>query len=170
MTASRAADVTSHGAKGDGRADDTDPIQRAVDAGGRVHFPTGTFRLTRAVKIDLDKTGFVALTGDGTARIVMAGAGPAFQFIGTHDNSAAPGTFKPNVWERQRTPRVDGLEIVGAHPEADAIAAAGTMQLTITHVVVREARHAIRLHQRNRNSRGNVETPRRRGPRCGCYS
>jgi hypothetical protein len=101
--------------------------------------------------VDLDKTGFVALTGDGTARITMAGAGPAFEFVGTHDSSAAPETFKPNVWDRQRTPRVDGLEFVGARADADAIAATGTMQLTITHVVVREARHAIRLHQRNRN-------------------
>jgi polygalacturonase len=147
----RSADVTALGAKGDGRTDDTDAIQRAVDAGGAIRFTTGTFRLTRTVKIELDRTGFVALIGDGTSRVVMAGAGPAFQFIGTHDNSADPGTFKPNVWERQRTPRVDSLEIVGAHPEADAIAASGTMQLTVTHVVVREARHAIRLHQRNRN-------------------
>ena len=147
----RAADVRSLGARGDGRTDDTDAVQRAIDAGGDIHFPTGTFRLTRTLKIDLDKTGFISLTGDGTSRVVMAGAGPAFQFIGTHDSSAAPETFKPNVWERQRTPQVDRLEIVGAHPEADAIAASGTMQLTITHVVVREARHAIRLHQRNRN-------------------
>lgn len=146
-----AADVTSHGAKGDGKADDTAAIQQAVDAGGSVTFPSGTFRLTRTVTIDLDKTGFVVLAGDATVRIVMAGAGPAFQFIGTHAGSAAPAQFKPNVWERQRSPSVIGLEIVGAHPEADGIAARGTMQLTIDRVVVREARHAIRLHERNRN-------------------
>ena len=34
---------------------------------------------------------------------------------------------------------------------ANGIAARGTMQLTINRVVVREARHAIRLHGRNRN-------------------
>jgi len=146
-----AADVTALGAKGDGTTDDSDAIQRAVDAGGNVNFPTGTFRLTRTIKIELNKTGFVSLTGDGTCRVVMAGPGPAFQFIGTHANSAAPSTFKPEVWERQRTPRVDSIEIVGAHAEADGIAASGTMQITITHVVIREARHAIRLHQRNRN-------------------
>ena len=151
VTLATAADVTSVGAKGDGRADDTAAIQRAVDAGGSIRFPTGTYRLTRTVRVDLDKTGFVALTADGTARVVMAGAGPAFEFVGTHDNSAGPETFKPNVWQRQRMPRVDGLEIVGEHPEGDAIAATGTMQLTITHVIVREARHAIRLHTRNRN-------------------
>jgi hypothetical protein len=146
-----AAEVISLGAKGDGRTDDTDAIQRAVSSGGSVRFTSGTFRLTRTVRIDLDQTGFVALTGDGTARVVMAGAGPAFEFVGTHAGSAAPETFKPNVWERQRTPQVDGLEIVGAHPEADGIAATGTMQLTITRVVVRETRHAIRLHHLNRN-------------------
>jgi hypothetical protein len=151
IAASRGADVKSHGAKGDGQADDTAAIQHAVDAGGGVTFPTGTYRLTRTVTINLDQTGFVALTADGTARVVMAGAGPAFAFIGTHAGSAAPDQFKPNVWERQRTPRIDGLEIVGAHADADGIAANGTMQITIQSVVVREARHAIRLHGLNRN-------------------
>src|SRR5688572_18327699 len=56
-----AAELATFGAKGDGRADDTDAIQRAVDAGGSVRFPSGTFRLTRTVTIDLDKTGFVTL-------------------------------------------------------------------------------------------------------------
>lgn len=146
-----AADVKSLGAKGDGQADDTAAIQRAVDAGGNVQFTTGTYRLTRPVTIDLDRTGLVSITGDTTVRIVMAGAGAAFQFVGTHTGSAAPAQFKPAIWDRQRTPSVEGLEIVGAHAEADGIAARGTMQLTITRVVIREARHAIRLHERNRN-------------------
>lgn len=150
-TAAVAADVRSFDAKGDGQADDSASIQRAVDAGGSVQFPSGIYRLSRTVTINLEKTGPVALIADGTARIVMAGAGPAFQFIGTHAGSAAPETFKPNVLSRQSSPRVDGLDIVGAHPEADGIAAHGTMQLTITRVVVREARHAIHLHGRNRN-------------------
>jgi hypothetical protein len=148
---SHAADVRTAGARGDGEADDTAAIQRAVDAGGGVRFPTGTYRISHTITIDLEKTGFVALTADGTARVVMAGAGPAFHFIGTHGGSAAPEQFKPNVWDRQRSPRVEGLEIVGAHPAADGIAAKGTMQLTISRVLVREARHAIRLYERNRN-------------------
>lgn len=151
VLSTRAADVRTFGAQGDGRADDTAAVQRAIDAGGAVHFPAGTYRLTRPVTIDLEKTGLVALAADGPARVVMAGAGPAFQFVGTHVGSAAPGTFKPEEWERQATPRVDGLEIIGAHAEADGISAQGTMQLTITRVVVREARHAIRLHGLNRN-------------------
>ncbi len=147
----RAADVRSLGARGDGEADDTAAIQKAVEAGGTVQFSTGTYKLSRTVTVDLDKTGFVTLAGDATVRVVMTGPGPAFQFIGTHAGSAGPTQFKPNVWARQRTPSVVGIEIVGAHPEADGIAARGTMQLTIERLVVREARHAIRLHDRNRN-------------------
>lgn len=150
--AASSSSLADFGAAGDGRVDDTAAIQKAVDSGlGTIRFPRGTYRLTRPVVIELDKTGFTALVGDGTARIVMAGAGPAFKFVGTHAGTASPATVKPNVWERQRTPMVDGLEIVGAHPEADGIEATGTMQLTITRVTVREARHGIRLSQRNRN-------------------
>lgn len=46
---------------------------------------------------------------------------------------------------------VDGLEIVGSHPEASGIEATGTMQLTLTRVVVRKALHGIHLVNRNRN-------------------
>jgi hypothetical protein len=132
--------------------DDATAIQKAVDSGaGTIRFSRGTYRLTRTVVIELDKTGFTSLVGDGTARIVMAGAGPAFKFVGTHGGTADPKSVKPNVWERQRLPMVDGLEIVGAHPEADGIEATGTMQLTITRTTVRETRHGIHLTTRNRN-------------------
>lgn len=145
-------DLSSFGIAGDGKTDDTAAIQKAVDSGmGTVRFLRGTYRLTRPVVIELDKTGFTSLVGDGTARVVMEGAGPAFKFVGTHGGSASPTTFKSIVWERQRTPMVDGIEIVGAHPEANGIEATGTMQLTITRVTVREARHGIHLTVRNRN-------------------
>lgn len=141
-----------YGAVADGKADDTKAIQAAVDAGqGGLWFPKGIYRLTQPVVIDLDRVGFTSLSSDGTARVVMAGAGPAFKFVGTHQGTAEPKSFQPNVWERQRTPMVDGLEIVGAHPQADGLEASGTMQLTITRVTVREARHAIHLTVRNRN-------------------
>ncbi|MBI5688147.1 MAG: right-handed parallel beta-helix repeat-containing protein [Verrucomicrobia bacterium] len=146
------ADVRSCGAKGDGQTDDTAAIQKAVDSGdGRVSFPKGVYRITKPVVIELDKTGFTSLVGDGVARVVMAGPGAAFRFVGTHAGSADPDQVKPNVWERQRMPMVDGLEIVGAHEEADGIEANGTMQITITRTTVRDARHGIRLASRNRN-------------------
>jgi len=145
-------DLSAFGVVGDGQADDTAAIQKAVDSGaGTLRFPRGTYRLTRPVVVELGKVGFTSFVGDGVARLVMAGAGPAIKFIGTHEGTADPGSVKPGVWENQRAPMVDGLEIVGAHPAADGIEATGTMKLTITRTIVREARHGIHLTVRNRN-------------------
>jgi len=145
------AQTTAPQAIGDGKVDDTAAVQKAVDAGGAVRFARGTYRLTKTIIVNLDKTGFISLSGDGVARFVMEGAGPAFKFIGTHGGTADPKSLKPEIFERQRTPMVDGIEIVGAHAEADGIEATGTMQLTITRVAVHEARHGIHLTVRNRN-------------------
>ena len=140
------------GLTGDGKEDDTDKLQRAVDSGaGSIHLPKGTYRITKSIVVDLDKIGFTSFTGDGTARIVMAGPGPAIKFVGTHGGTAAPSTVKPEVWDRQRTPMVEGIEIVGAHEEADGIEADGTMQLTVSRTVIRQCRHGIHLVKRNRN-------------------
>ncbi len=144
--------VRSFGAVGDGTADDTAAIQAAVDAAiGLVRLPRGIYRITRPIQIDLDKVGYTSLAGDGVAQIVMAGPGPALRFVGTHDGTAAPATVRPNVWKNERTPSVDAIEIVGDHPQACGIEATGTMQLTLTRVVVRQALHAVHLVQRNRN-------------------
>ena len=143
--------VLTLGAVGDGQTDDTVAIEKAVLSHGSLLFPKGTYRLTRTINIPLSETGFAALSGDGTARIVMAGAGPAFFFKGSHEGTAAPGSFKSPVWEKERTPMVSGLEITGEHAEADGIEAAGTMQLTLSRVVVRKCRHAVHLTTRNRN-------------------
>jgi hypothetical protein len=48
-------------------------------------------------------------------------------------------------------PTIEGIEIVGDHANADAIEASGTMQLTITHVLIRKCRHGVHLTNRNRN-------------------
>ncbi len=144
--------VRDFGAKGDSLTNDTKAIQKAVDSGiGQIVFPKGVYRITETIMIDLDKAGPVSLNGSGSATIVMAGAGPAFKFAGTHEGSADPSSFKNNVWKNQRMPCVDGLEIVGRHPESIGIEASGTMDLTITRVLVREALHGIHLYNRNRN-------------------
>ena len=144
--------VLDFGAKGDGRADDTAAVEKAVAAGvGDIRFPRGEYRFTRPIVVELDRTGPVAFVGQGTARIIMAGPGPAIKFQGTHEGSADPATFKPNVWQRQRSPMVDGLEIVGDHAEACGVEATGTMQLTIARTVIRKALHAVHLTRRNRN-------------------
>jgi len=156
LTAPAAAEplktVRDFGAAGDGRTDDTAAIQRAVASGtGDVRFPRGVYRVTRPIVVELDRVGPVSLAGEGTGRIVMAGPGPAFKFVGTHEGTADPPTFKPNVWERQRSPMIDGLEIVGEHQQACGIEAAGTMQLTVARTVIRKTLHAIHLVRRNRN-------------------
>lgn len=143
--------VRDHGAKGDGAADDWQAVQNAVDAGvGVVYLPPGTYRVTKTVTVDLAKVGFTAIRGDG-ARVVMAGEGPAFKFIGTHAGTAAPNTVKDGVWAKERMPSLEGVEIVGGHENADAVEATGTMQLTITKVLIRKCRHGVHLTGRNRN-------------------
>lgn len=147
-----ASEVRDFGAIGDGVVDDTDAVQAAVDAGwGSVRFEEGTYRLTKTITVKLDEQGPLSLVGDGTARIIMTGAGPAFRIVGTHGGTADPASVKPEVLNHQLMPLVDGLEIVGAHAEADGIEATGTMQLTITRVNIRDCRHAIHLVERNRN-------------------
>ncbi len=137
---------------GDGKADETTTIQRAVDAKvGSLRFPKGTFRITRPIVIDLDKVGNTSVSGDGVARILMDGPGPAFRFVGTHEGTASPTTFDNKVWIRQHSPMVDAIDIVGSHPDACGVEASGTMQLTLTRLVVRECLHGVHLIKRNRN-------------------
>ena len=144
--------VQRYGAVGDGKNDDTEAIQRAVNTGaGAIYFSTGMYRITQPIVIDLDKHGFTSIHGQGVATIVMAGPGPALRFVGTHFKSADPQGFSRNVWESQRMPLVDGVAILGDHDKAIGIEAAGTMQLTITRVHVRAALHGIHLVENNRN-------------------
>lgn len=145
-------DVKTLGALGDGTSDDTPAIQRAIDSGhSDLFFPKGVYLLSSPLRFNLHQTGFASVSGNGTATLLMKGSGPAISFKGSHEGTAAPSTFKANVWTTERTPMVSGIEIVGAHPDADGVEANGTMQLTLTRLVVREARHAVNLVQRNRN-------------------
>lgn len=144
--------VRDFGAKGDGATDDTEALQRAVDSGlGDVLFPRGVYRISRTIEVDLDRVGPTALVGTGTARIVMTGPGPALKFIGTHDGTADPDSVKPNVWQNQRMPTVEGIEVVGEHPQAVGLEASGTMQLIVRRFNVRGALHGVHLTNRNRN-------------------
>ena len=142
--------LTAQTLVGDGQADDTAALQKLVDAGGSVALAKGRYRLTKTVTVDLAKLGAAGISSDGTATLIMAGPGPALKIVGTHGGTAAPKSFKPETWA-QRTPVVQGLEIVGAHAEADGIEANGTMQLTLSRLTIRECRHGIRLAVRNRN-------------------
>ena len=145
------ANIRRFGAKGDG-GDDGSAIQAAVDAGkGVIYFPPGTYRITKPIIIDLERVGFTALHADGSARVIMAGEGPAFKFIGNYQGSAVPSPKNEKVWRKERMPTVDGIEIVGEHPQANGIEATGTMQFTVTRALIRRCFHAIHLTGRNRN-------------------
>ena len=147
------SDLRDFGAKGDGKADDTEAIRHAVANGdGLLEFGAGIYRITGTIEIPLSKFGPTAITGrDGTATVLMAGAGPAFRLVGTHGGTGDPGSVVPGVWERERMPTVRNIVIDGAHPEADGIELVGTMQALFEGVMVRRARHGIHLVKRNRN-------------------
>jgi hypothetical protein len=145
--------IRDFGAVGDGRADDTKALRHAVEqGGGQLDFPRGTYRLTAPLEIDLDRSGPIALAGQGgTARLLMDGPGPAVRLVGTHAKTADPLGFEPRVWQHQRLPTVSGLEIVGNHDQADGIEIEGAMQPTIAGVAIRRCRYGVRLVKRNRN-------------------
>ena len=145
-----AADLAS---VADGKADAAPVLQQMIDAGGgALVLPKGIYRLNQGLVIDLDKVGRTSLLGQGVARLVMAGSGPAVKVVGTHlQGSAAPESLKDNVWDRQLMPLIDGLEIVGEHAEADGIEAIGTHEITITRTNIHHCRHAVHLVERNRN-------------------
>lgn len=146
------ASVHEFGAAGNGQTDDTRSFQDAVNSGiGSIRIPAGRYVLTEPVVINLSQTGPVSLSGDGTAKVIMKGPGPAFRIIGTHGGTASPHTVKDGVWQKERTPCLDGIEVEGAHPEADGFELTGCMQPILTRLSVRNARHGIVLTKRNRN-------------------
>ena len=136
---------------GDGVVDDTAALQRLVaSSNGNVVLARGRYRITKTIEIRLAEHGPLSISGSGTATIVMGGAGPAIRVVGTHGGTASPETVKPEIWN-ERTPCLDGIEIEGAHPEADGIELTGTMQPILTRLTVRHARHGLVLTGRNRN-------------------
>ncbi|HDP33971.1 MAG TPA: hypothetical protein ENN29_02555 [Candidatus Hydrogenedentes bacterium] len=144
--------VNDFGATGDGETDDTAALQKAADAGLPLVFDSGTYRITATIVISLERKGYMGVTGAaGATRIVMEGAGPALRVVGTHDGTANPAFVKPGVWERERFPVISDLEVLGAHEEAEGIRLEGTMQCTVTRVLIRNCMHGIRLVKRNRN-------------------
>ena len=145
-------DVRRFGATGDGVNDDTDAIQRAIDSKvGQVTFGKGTYRISRPLEITLDETAYTSLSGGGVAKLEMLGPGPAIRVIGTHRGTADPKTISQNVWDHQAMPLIDGVRIMGKHPEAVGIEATGTMQLTLSRLHLRGLLHGVRLIDTNRN-------------------
>lgn len=164
--------VKDFGATGDGLTDDSDSIQHAVEQGdGHVTLPRGVYRITRSITVELSRRGRTAIEGEGgTAKLVMDAAGPAIRLVGTHDKTAEPSDFRPGVWEMERMPTVGDLEIVGGTDESDGIELEGTMQATITGVLIRRCRYGVHLVKRNRNLLlANSHIYHGRGPAIGVY-
>ncbi len=147
-----AGSVKEFGAVGDGKTDDTAAIEAAVKAGtGALYFPKGNYSLTRAVVVDLNVCDRTSLVGAGTATVIMAGPGPAFHFIGTHEGTGDPDSVREQVWQRQRLPLMTGLEIRGAHPESIGLRLEKTMQAILTNLLIRDCKIGVELVKRNRN-------------------
>lgn len=74
--------VSDFGASGNGQSDDTNAVQAAFQAaiqakGGRIHFPSGHYRLTRAIQIT--SADRIDITGDGFSSVLHYHADePAF--------------------------------------------------------------------------------------------
>ncbi len=144
--------VRDFGAKGDGKTDDTAAIEAAVKAGtGAVYFPAGEYRLTRTIRIDLNTTDRLSLVGTGGACVMMAGPGPAFAFLGTHEGTGDPQSVRDEVWEHQRLPIITGIEIRGENPESIGLRLEKTMQATLTNLLIRRCKIGVQLLKRNRN-------------------
>src|SRR5579872_91198 len=147
------SNVRQFGAAGDGQMDDTAAIEHALrDGDGILEFPRGAYRITRPIVVRLKDSGPIAVRGGGgTAKLIMAGAGPALVLEATHSKTADPTGFRPEEWLRERMPTVGDIEIEGAHPEADGIQIRGVMQPTLTGLLIRRVKTAIWITGRARN-------------------
>lgn len=147
------SNVREFGAAGDGRMDDTKAILHALkDGDGTLEFPRGDYRITRPLVVPLKEAGRFSLHGTGgTAKLIMAGEGPAIHLVGTHSTSADPAGFRPEEWQRERMPMIREIEIEGGHPEADGIRIEGVMQPTLTGVLIRAVRTPVHVTGRARN-------------------
>lgn len=146
------ASVRDFGAAGDGQADDTEAIRHAVEAGdGSIAFDRGTYLLSSPVEINLSRSGPIAIRGDGTARVVMRGEGPAFRVVGSHEGTADPGSQTTSVATRERMPTASGIEIFGEHDRAEGIELTGTVQTTLQGIHIRQCLIGVHLTRRNRN-------------------
>jgi hypothetical protein len=147
------SDVRGFGAKGDGTTDDAEAIRHALAQGdGELLFPPGTYLIGGTIKVDLAKLRrFSARGAGGVPKLLMAGPGFAFEVVGTHGKTAAPGDFADGVWQRERMPTFADLEIEGRHPDAEGILFQRTMQATLSGVLLRRLGDAVRLVERNRN-------------------
>ncbi|MDG2130215.1 MAG: right-handed parallel beta-helix repeat-containing protein [Fuerstiella sp.] len=136
----------------DALPDVTTQLQQQIDDndGSLVLVGAEHFRITSPLIFDLAKVGAAFVGATKGATLVMDGPGPALRFVGSHEGTASPRSFKPATWN-ERMPIIKGIEILGAHPLANGIELQRTVEATITQIAVRWCRHGIHLVDRNRN-------------------
>ena len=101
--------------------DMTSRLQQQINQNqGNLLLEDKIYRITRPLELDLETHGAVAIRSTSGTTLIMDGPGPALWFKGTHEGTASPKSFKPATWN-QRMPIISGIEILGAHPEADGI-------------------------------------------------
>lgn len=131
--------------------DETAKFQSLLNDSGSLLLPPGVHRITRTLEITLSQSRSVSIRPEsGPATLIMDGPGPAVRIVGSHEGSAAPQSFEPRTWN-ERMPLIEGIEIVGNHPEADGIQLSHCVQPTLNRVAIRWCRHAVHLIERNRN-------------------
>lgn len=87
------ADVKRLGAKGDGKTDDTEAFEKAIEqaktaGGGAVNIPAGQYRLTRHLRLDADG---IVLRGAGSGRTQLGFERPLTQTIGEYRSGSSRG-------------------------------------------------------------------------------
>jgi len=143
--------VRDYGARGDGHHDDAAAIQTAIDKGsGTIHFPPGTYRIAKGLVARLGERGKLQIRG-ATARILNHSPDPAIHLIGTHKGTADPGSVTDLTWDKESSPLVTDIEILGNRRSGDGLRIQGIMQPIISRVTIRDCLHAIHLVRRNRN-------------------
>ncbi|WP_442506470.1 NosD domain-containing protein [Novipirellula sp. SH528] len=132
--------------------DSTADLQQMIDdrGGSLLLGKDDVLRITEPLVFDLAKHKAVSVKAAGGVTIVMDGPGPALRFVGSHEGTASPASFKPATWN-ERMPMVSGIEILGNHAEADGIELVQTVGAVVSGVSVRWCRHGIHLVNRNRN-------------------
>jgi hypothetical protein len=132
--------------------DRTDEFRkRLAENSGTLLLEPGVHRITGTLEIVLaGKHSAVLKPASGPATLVMDGAGPAIRIAGSHEGTASPKSFEPSTFH-ERMPVIEGIEILGNHPEADGIELVRTFEAVVSKVSVRWCRTGIRLFERNRN-------------------
>ena len=125
--------------------------QQILDNSGTLLLEAGVHRITGTLEFALAGKGTaVVRPAGGPVTLIMDGAGAAIRIVGSHEGTASPTSFQPATWN-ERMPIVEGIEIVGNHPEADGIELVRTFEAVLSKVAVRWCRTGIRLFERNRN-------------------